>query len=434
MLSKKSSVSLHQNIRKELQQYYQRTSFADPFHITGWYRVDDFLYWLEKQEADLMKSSVRLETSSVPLSELCLAPFQTPARRRVCWFYLGGRYVADRYGVATDFSRLSIWMTQLKGVGAWEGGGIFFSTKTQGDVATCINTGIHEVTHVLPYLAQEDTRGLTELATFYSQYNYGLPVKANQAPNLAVGIRDVRLTHQRRPDLDILNEYNYFIAGILLNATLTAPEARQLFAVETGGRLNVSIAQTIAHLVAAKDHLFFIEGREEFDTSPHYLNKAEVLNYMSRMHFTRQDVARWEANPGTTFYLGKFTSSQTPFADIPPATQIHVLVENQGDEFVFLTGYNPIGVREYLKLAFGSHAEEVSCFYDKLLGAIPPQMTQDIMQRFPVQTEHTFFRKSQNRKLHEVWAPYQTQLEQAVLQALQECGAPPTPALPAGYL
>ena len=69
------SCPLYQSVRAELEQYYGRKDFSDPGRKTGWYRVDLFLKWLEKNEEKLKSEDVSFSTRHLlPISIIISKP------------------------------------------------------------------------------------------------------------------------------------------------------------------------------------------------------------------------------------------------------------------------------------------------------------------------------------------------------------------------
>jgi len=64
------NLSLYQFVWQEMTAYYQRTNFADPSRSTGWYRVDDFLKWVEKNQTDLNNTFILWNEKRVLLKDL----------------------------------------------------------------------------------------------------------------------------------------------------------------------------------------------------------------------------------------------------------------------------------------------------------------------------------------------------------------------------
>lgn len=420
-------------VTRELQNYYGRSNFRDPQHTTGWYRVDNFLQWLQANSSQLNQETIRLGSSARPISLLLKkeAFLNNPSVNAGLWVYLGVRYIADVYGISADFSKLTVIYEENSDLAVGLGLGTIVASAKEGTSAPeRINLGIHEGTHLFPFL-EESTSSLTlsELATFYSQYNYGLPVKASSAQNLGKGVRDLRVTWKYRPDWNLSYEYNYFVAGLLLNPTL---KKKDVLNFRNDGKPFQAhpIWYTICNLVAAKNNRFFVKLPNGIHRS---MSEHDVLTYYSDdLHITSQDIALWKKYPNTDFYLG------TVPADVlyPSTPSTHWFVR-VSDSAVTFTEYIPQNTMQYLTTVFGrNNAHKVRKFYESILRNLPKDMVAKLEQNWNYQTLNTFDISGpagqQVRK--EIVKPYQKEITQAILIALKEAGAPPVPPLPEGYL
>ena len=207
--------SLYSSTRAQLQQYYQRTDFSDPGHTTGWYRVDNFLSWLQRNETVL---SQELNTLNLPL--------QYP---QALWSYLGARYVADIYQVNPDFTRLHIQPCAKHEMprARMEDTTLVFDPSSHHAIPAAITLGIHEGTHILPALLSDpQATSLSELASFFSQHEYGLPVKVEDATLFSYGVRDIRLTSYRKGFalVPLTYEYMLHVVGLVLLPEISSDE------------------------------------------------------------------------------------------------------------------------------------------------------------------------------------------------------------------
>ncbi|MBR3631918.1 MAG: hypothetical protein IKN49_02485 [Elusimicrobiaceae bacterium] len=420
-------------VTRELQNYYGRSDFSDPQHTTGWYRVDDFLQWLQIKSSQLNQETIRLGSSPRPISRLLEtdAFLNNPSVNAGLWVYLGARYIADVYGVSADFSKLTIIYEEKSDLAVGLGLGTIVASAKEGTSAPeRINLGIHEGTHLFPFLENSNSQlTLSEMATFYSQYNYGLPVKASSAQNLGKGVRDFRRTWKYRPDWNLLYEYNYFVAGLLLNPTL---KKKDIFSLRNDGQPFQAhpIWYTICNLVVAKNNRFFVKLP---NGTRRTMSEHDILTYYSDdFHITPQDIALWKKYPGKDFYLGKVPANVL----YPSTPSTHWFVK-VSDSAVTFTEYVPQNMVQYLTTIFGSrNAHKVRKFYESILNNLPKDVVAKIEQNWNYQTLNTFDISSPagRQVREEIVEPYQKEITRAILIALKEAGAAPVPPLPEGYL
>ena len=205
------SCPLYQSVRTELEQYYGRRDFSDPDRKTGWYRVNLFLQWLEKNEEKLKKEKVSFSTRHLlPIAtrkkykiELDLIPEK---ERNICellqqkkkgplldethfWSilatYLGARYAADSF-LPAGYTRFpQIYVAEAHDV--MEAASIHKEDNVyqayinvphyKNSFAEDLNVAIHEATHLLPWLKSGENKMVSEIGAFFAQSKYGLPVK-----------------------------------------------------------------------------------------------------------------------------------------------------------------------------------------------------------------------------------------------------------------
>jgi len=215
LVNQSATTSLYSSTRVQLEQYYGRTDFKDEERDTGWYRVDNFLAWLKQNEADISRE---LKQADFPL--------QYP---QTLWIYLGARYAADIYQVQPDFTRLHIQPGSPNDTVhvRMEDTTILFTPATHHAIPAAITLGIHEGTHMLPaLLGEEGATSLSELASFYSQHEYGLPVKVEDANVFGYGVRDIRLTSYRKGFslVPLTYEYMLHVIGLAILPELSTEE------------------------------------------------------------------------------------------------------------------------------------------------------------------------------------------------------------------
>ena len=245
--------TLYKVVRTHLQQYYGRTDFKDPRHKTGWYRVQDFLTWLETHNDELESSNFNYfylnNDAKLPIPKYYYYKVSDFLEQnwddlpgyvvQGFWSYLGVRYLAEVYHKDFDFSTFILGGVTGKMTSGVQYGTILLNINDKLVFPEAINLGMHEGTHFLPMLSGDQSGNmLSELATFYTEFNYSLPVKKEDADHFAAGTRDMRRVKELRPDLSIYREYNLFVTGIILNEQLTPAKVLTL----TDGEFNSGIS------------------------------------------------------------------------------------------------------------------------------------------------------------------------------------------------
>ncbi len=399
-----------------LRKYYGRVSFADPKHETGWYRVDDFLKWLKKNAR-----SLEGEYRSNDLQHFYHQ--SSDWRTQKLWIDLGARYIVDVYQVKAELSRFKVSYCSGENCTKIGSGQMLVSPEQDAPIPALINLGMHEITHMFPYLINAEKKSLCELATFYSQYNYGLPVKATDAASFGQGIRDIRRTYALKGAFELGNEYNYFIAGILLNSTLKRQELLEMSGGVLDEFVNVPIWMTIANLIAVRDGNYWYAGKR-------YFPRGSGRAFKKEMHFTNKDMDQWRAQPEAVFYVGKY---HDPYQH--KVESMFVQYSSYTKDLIFSTGYKRLNQQEYLELFFGDKTSAVSAFYDAVLMHLPKEVVKAVRDSWPVQTDRLFL-PHENLKagINKFGKPYSKQIAQAIVEALRETGAPPVPPLPEGYI
>lgn len=243
-----SRFSLYEIVAKQLQEYYQKTDFSDPQRETGWYRVDNFLTWLKENETNLTQ-------------ELEQFPLDGRYKQRL-WIYLGARYVADMYHTHPDSTKLNIreCSEHENECARMEDTTILFNSFRSQVAPVAIALGMHEGSHLLPALLQEEpVSALSELVSFYSQHEYGLPVKVEDANFFSQGIRDFRLTSSRKGFslVPLTHEYMLHIVGLAFLQELI-PEQMLANSVELSKYSNITLADTVIYWHAINKQQLFI--------------------------------------------------------------------------------------------------------------------------------------------------------------------------------
>lgn len=427
---------LYNSVKKELSSYYGRSNFSDPQRTTGWYRVNDFLQWL-KQNAPVLEN----EVVNIPNKQMVFLTdiYPDPAIRRsdadryIFWIYLGARYIADVYHMQADFSRLSIQFCPDSACTLAGTGMILVDPQAASSVPAILNLGMHEATHILPYLGPQKKGTLSELATFYSQYNYGLPVKLSDATSFGDGIRDIRRTAVLAPHFNFHYEYNYFVAGILLNDQIRPQDVLSLFK-KKDIYAEIAVWQTAFTLILADSNGFFMKVPKLYDSIA--MNEATLKNDMPAL--TEEDFAKWKAHIGREFYLGKFDKSDTPFKykSLLP-NKIPLFITAMEEYFSVETGFVRLSKQQYLEKLFGAYAtnKKLKRFYSRLLENLPENVLNSVKSKWPVLTSKTLVNEERKQKVKSDFANlYDAELKDALIKALADAGAPPLPPMPKGYL
>ena len=115
--------------------------------------------------------------------------------------------------------------------------------------------------------------------------------------------------------------------------------------------------------------------------------------------------------------------------------KIHVFVKKSCGEFIFSDGYSQLDKKTFLHELVGDRAPFLTKFYDNLASHLPPDFIQDVQETFSVQTTRMFLLSPAARKeRNALQARHRKALENAVIQALKDSGAPPSPPVPKGYI
>ncbi|MCQ2411202.1 MAG: hypothetical protein MJ053_07090 [Elusimicrobiaceae bacterium] len=402
---------LYTTVEQALKHYYGKDYAPDPQRTTGWYRVDDFLTWVKthpQELEDMIRQGHLTQESGLGQS---------------FWLQLGVRYIASVYGIKADFSKLPITYNVGDGDGRASSGKDrlkVFAGPSQL-VPMLINDGIHEGTHILPILSSEKVSAhhLDELAAFYSQYNFGLPVKVSDVQNFGHGIRDVRRTYTLKGDFDLSREYNYFIAGIILNPLLTKQEMLEREDMWARAYTNMAIWTTVANLIAVRDGHYWELNTLDSD-----------MEGLEDVHLSHKGFEGIYDYPGVPFYVGEYQlGSGTKIA-------IFVRFDENLQEVFFEYGTLPTSEEDYLDKLFGDRAPALYAFYDALINNLPQEVVQEVRTLWPVQQNGMFMitQDSYFAGWEKFGKPYSAPITQAVIRALEQVNAPSVPPLPKGYL
>lgn len=435
-------------VRKQIEQYYGKTNFKDPRHQTGWFRVADFLEWLEKNEAQLSQEYTYVmdvpEFIDMPPSQyyhtlqeiVQLPPDKRPAiLMRSFWINLGVHYIASKYEKGPQLGIIS-FMASTHVITAAAGKRYFeLNSKEKAEVfPVYINMGIHEGTHGLISLdatdapvdgAQNEDKCLNELATFYSQYNYGLPVKIADSIIYASGARNIAHTYQALPDFPYATEYQQIVIGPLLFDQMKKKQVMSLWDDQLQPDLPLWRA-FLTFLAAKENHYLSID----IDNNPHIRVAVSdnLLSVAQEFGFAQSDVNSWLASPANAIDLGNI---QWPGAQ-QVAENVILWKEPGGKLFYFVGNVKRHSAQNFLKRSFGPYAEnpKIIQFYDELQKALPPEILQAGKRYLPA----AIIARSAGQTYAKVVEPYQKQWNQAIIRALKAVGISPAPPIPQGYI
>ncbi len=438
--------SLYQVVSTQIQKYYGRTDFKDPQHKTGWYRVDDFLKWLKANETQLAQETMSIvntspntqfpSTQNLSLQAVVNLPAdkRTPVLMRIFWINLGIHYVAGKYqaGIKLDpilFAIVSDGITASSGPSYFQ-----INDKDPWNVFLVdLNTGIHEGTHNLLYVnptmqakaPQNREAILSELATFYSQYHYSLPIKIADGNVLpSGGVRYLPTEYQTYPDFNYQLEYQQFVMGPLIAHKMTQQQVLTLF--DDPLQPDMPVWESVFIFLAAKNNHYL---SVDLDRTTHQLfaTQPNLVAVAKKFGFTQVDIQRWLNADSNFFDLGKRAWPGTQ-------TQENIVLwkRNHAQEFIFIGEAKRHSVQDFLKMMFGPYSQDPKLmqFYNELLKSLPPEVKQIHAQRHAtIIAGQTLPAAYQNAV-----APYKTQWIKALVQTLEKVGITQKPVIPQGYL
>lgn len=418
---------------KEIQNYYNRTDFSDPARSVGWYRVDDFLKWLKANEDRVSKAKITLNGISTPFKTLYEMPdkWAKPQNQQVFWAFLGMYYTTDIFSIDKDLSVIRVSLCDGGSCANADRGFLMIETEENFDIPASINLGMHETAHLLNLIKNNKKESLTELATFYVQYNYALPVKKTYPRSMHLGVRDVR--REIGAGHSIPSEYNLFIAGILLNPHITKEDLFSFVDIHNFSS-NIPIWEAIIHLMAANKKQFFL-GNRTIRMSPDFF----MTRYAKKFYITEAGLLKFKSHPDIDFFVGYFPESEL-FFDKESTEKIPLFVRYTtlfSEGIVLSSSRISMDKKQYLERTFGRHAKNrrLNDFYKHLLSNLNKDIWVFVLENWP--TVHSeFFRNYSNKTdAYERFAkPYGKEITLAVEKALRKVGAPPPPTVPDGYM
>ncbi len=159
--------SLYNFVHYKLEHYYGLSEFKDKGHKTGWYRVEDFLSWLEENEAVLNETVLPLQNKK--LKEMVAIDDEYEAD--VLAAFLGAKYIQSKF---PQYKDLEVKIKNSSGNFYDVGEKTINVSSSRRPFAAVVNTGMHEMTHAL---CRGENCSNGEFSVLYSIAMYALPVK-----------------------------------------------------------------------------------------------------------------------------------------------------------------------------------------------------------------------------------------------------------------
>ena len=401
--------TLYSFVSQELSDYYGKSDFSDPNKETGWYRVDNFLDWLKKNEQTLKDETVKMDGESHALKELyAVDNYAKEGYHNVFWVYLGVRYIISSLDVDVKLRILKIYNACTTTSASPLLGEILLCIEPKATIPYLINVGIHETTHLLPRLQTNLKQvggsfklSLSELATFFATRYYGFPVKSEDATGMHNGVRDMNRVIALRPDFDILNEYNAYLGGLLI-PNITAKEILSMYDEDLSSQ---KILEFAFNCPAIKKNKFFITKQFKYTSALDNLDEG--------------DVALLKENKDKIVYLGQKGSEHHIFAKW-----------SEGDEYASVGFFDPLTMQDYTKKIFGEYAnDKVNEFYTQLCNKLPREFIDEVNETFELQTHETYKDKDGKSMVRQ----YEDEIRSVLIQLLKEKKIPEA-KIPAGYI
>ena len=439
-------ISFYNFVKENIEQYYERKrkDFKDDKKTTGWFRVDRFLNWVKQNEKQLQNSSFEFkkgEDKEINYSLNALAQKiykktnKSTYAEEALWMYLGARYVENIYNESFKnfynfkiiFSTATIADTHAIPIGD---PGIKVTTTKSYSIPMAINLGIHETTHLLPILKDNQRAILPELATFYAQYNFGLPVKNNYdvKNKYYYTTRDVRRLHSLKPDIPFTKEYNAFIAGLIINNEIDKDKLFNLKETEIASAsfpTDITIQQAVFALLAAEDNRFMY-GKPKYTTE---ITKNTFLKQTKLFNIGEKEAQKILTDAALDIDLGNQVWPGT--SDTVPIILRKKLTDSS---ISFLGGKYRINKKMFLEKTFGQLADnpKLQEFYEKLIEYLPQEIKQNRKKFWPVVTNDgylpllAFLNEERLGGAKAAW-------EEAIIKALNDVTTDTVP-VPEGYL
>lgn len=294
--TRQAACPLHAFYREQLETYYNRTDFTDPEHKTGWYRVQDFLDWLQRAEPALKAEKINIWTEKIPVCAVLQETREenTVARKRLA-VYLGARYALNRLGYDNPPDEVSFFIHPRRGASDFKNKTLYIPAPRIFSVPEFINLGVHEITHLLPLLVPDQPQEpLGELAAFYSQTRFALPLRPSGGVCFSNGVRHIVNTLGNTDACaQILNEYNSFLAGAVLKDKIRAEDLLS-YRVEPGW--DRSVSEVLFHLMLLENgKLAFAKDKKTYMPSAEQYVSAllpKKADYKPLLRFYKQWIKR----------------------------------------------------------------------------------------------------------------------------------------------
>ncbi len=393
---------VYRNIESHLQHYYERKNFSDPDRKSGWYRVDGFLQWALENKAALQKDFFILYSAdqNLKLSQDGSYPVSvkdalnqknlSEETQRALWFYLGARYLIDNMGLELPAGKLKIAACSHQTCAVHQDNDFFITFTSDPhmplSIVHCLNSGIHEATHILPLLQNMSSQTLSETATFYTAYLWNLPVKNEK--NMILNIPDLRLYKGDNPYSQGDN-YHLFITGPLVFPYLSPSDLFRQTGESWTNDIHIHFWQAVKALLLAEQGLLY-----EL-TDINYINSEEIIPLIEKLRIPLTSSALYilKESPAYNFFLG-FVNKQTISSLMPGAApRPHLSEQNP----LFILKYSPrvtggiavgtpMSAREVLQKIIPpslpkSAQNKIFRFYLRLLKSLPPQLLEDVKKR-----------------------------------------------------
>ena len=200
--------SLSDFTRAQANHYYKRHNFTDPGNSSGWYRVDNFLNWVDQHENILIKI---FQQNYV--DEYTAFPPKNQDDVTILAAFLGLYYTASR--CQTDLAQVK--HVDLRPAFNSAAGTKSIDIAINNSFIQTVNSGLHEGAHILPYLcygipAQSPNDNLSELIPLSAQQLYGLPTHPDDT--MPSGTRNIMLD-LRSNQQEVLSLYTQELLAFL---------------------------------------------------------------------------------------------------------------------------------------------------------------------------------------------------------------------------
>ena len=277
--AQKADFSLYEFVKDSIENYYNRSDFYDPDYTKGWFRVDNFLNWVRREEPKLENIFIKNYKNDY---------VSYPPKQDDDYVILGGflgAYYASSHCAAVDNIRHAVIQN-----GFFSSAGTdFLAISFEGSFVSFINSGLHEATHIMPYLCEgvksgDPSDNLSELVTISAELAYGLPLnKADSEKSRAADIRE-----DLRQDKDLSM---YYAQGLLalLQYDITAPllennQAQKLFNYKTE-KSSFTLQDLLTDLIDIRSNNLTLDGRP--------LSLKQYLKLINVVPQKREDVSVW---------------------------------------------------------------------------------------------------------------------------------------------